>query len=121
LAVANQQYDHRGFRKQHPASDSFVQIVLQQYRDPANSHIFDSPFALITDIPANSSRVFDALALKGNLGCAALLDHVEVTFEGYAAVRFSAPSGTSYAWYDGSGCVWTKRRWEKNQRAGKAK
>lgn len=95
-------------------------IYLRQYRQPLSSIIVDSPIGQVSNVPSNNTAVFDAIGTKISVGCAIVIDSVELFLEDSSGNRGSTKLKTAADaepyWYSGSGCYWEERKYKQSKK-----
>jgi hypothetical protein len=95
-------------------------IHLRQYRQPLSGIIVDSPIGQVSNVPSNNTAVFDAIGAKTSVGCAIVIDSVELILEDASGNRGSTTLKTKadaqLYWYSGSGCYWEERKYKKSNK-----
>jgi hypothetical protein len=94
-------------------------INLRQYRQPLSGIIIDSPIAEVKNVPANNTAVYDAIGTKTSVGCAVVIDSVELSFEDSSgnngSTKLKTEADTEPYWYTGPSCYWEERKYKKSK------
>ena len=95
-------------------------IHLRQYRQPLSGIIVDSPIGQVSNVPPNNTAVYDAIGTRTSIGCAVVIDSVELFVEDRSGNRGSTKLKTEADaepyWYTGPSCFWEERKYKKSKK-----